>query len=600
MAAAASADYAELKAGHGGVLWVEYRPDTGRCSLWFGGSGESRCLTPDDHSIRSRVYEYGGGAFCVTEDGVAFVGEADQQIYLQSIDGHPPRLLSNNETARHGDLQYDARANAIVCVEEQPGEPERHRLVSIDIHTGARAVIAETADFYASPCISPRGDRLAWIEWDRPEQPWTSTRLCVSSRDDAGRWSRLKVVAGTGGNEALQQPRFDSAGGLHALSDVDGWWRPWREQGDRWAIADTSVAADHASAPWQLGSASYLPMGDGYVACRLTKGFGELVVYQERNERTLAQAYTRFRSVAMDADHLYVIAAAPHCGSAILSISPASGDITVLSGGCQLVDDDQLSRPEPFEYPVAGTHAHGFLYRPRNAGATAPDTERPPLVLFLHGGPTSACYPVFDPRIQFWTQRGFAVADLNYRGSSGFGRDYRFGLKHHWGVSDVEDAVAAVDHLAAKGIVDGERAFIRGGSAGGYTALCALAFSDRFQAGASLYGVSDPLALARATHKFEGDYLDWLIGDPDLDLDRYRARTPLLHADSISSPVIFFQGGRDAVVVPAQTESMVDALRQKGIKVEYHFYPEERHGFRQAENLADVMVKELAFYQQCL
>ena len=221
-------------------------------------------------------------------------------------------------------------------------------------------------------------------------------------------------------------------------------------------------------------------------------------------------------------------------------------------------------------------------------------------MVFLHGGPTSACYPVFDPRIQFWTQRGFAVADVNYRGSSGFGRAYRQRLHRQWGVVDVEDACAVVAALAASGQIDAQRVFIRGASAGGYTALCALGSDAHFCGGASLYGVSDPLALGKVTHKFEGDYLDWLIGDPQIEPERYRQRAPLHNAQQIKAPVIFLQGGLDAVVLPEQTESMVAALRERNVPVEYQLYPEERHGFRSAANLADALEREYRFYRDLL
>jgi dipeptidyl aminopeptidase/acylaminoacyl peptidase len=238
--------------------------------------------------------------------------------------------------------------------------------------------------------------------------------------------------------------------------------------------------------------------------------------------------------------------------------------------------------------------AHGFFYPAMGAEKT------PPLVVFIHGGPTSACYPMLDPRIQYWTQRGFAVADLNYRGSSGYGRQYRQALHWRWGEVDVEDACNVVAYLADQGLIDGQRAFIRGGSAGGYTTLCALAFQQVFRAGASLYGVSDPVALGRATHKFEGDYLDWLIGDPERDAERYAARTPLLHADNISVPVIFFQGELDAVVVPQQTRDMVAALERNGVTVEAHYYSDERHGFRRATNQAHALEQEWQFYRRVM
>ena len=268
--------------------------------------------------------------------------------------------------------------------------------------------------------------------------------------------------------------------------------------------------------------------------------------------------------------------------------------LQVLAGGVAPLPTERISRPQTLCYPSGEGQAHGFFYPAMNG------VNRPPLVVFIHGGPTSACYPILDPRIQFWTQRGFAVADLNYRGSSNFGRAYRLRLQGAWGEVEVADAEALVGHLSAQGWIDPARAFIRGASAGGFTTLCALAFGRMFAGGASLYGVSDPLSLRRSTHKFEGDYLDWLLGDPQQHAERYQARTPLLHSERIVAPLIFFQGGLDAVVLPAQTERMVAALRSRGVAVEYHCYADERHGFRQAAHLAHALEAELGFYRQLL
>lgn len=280
--------------------------------------------------------------------------------------------------------------------------------------------------------------------------------------------------------------------------------------------------------------------------------------------------------------------------SAVIAIDRQSQQVKVLAGGVAPLLPEQISHPQTLRYPSGQGEAHGFFYPAMS------DDDRPPLVVFIHGGPTSACYPILDPRIQYWAQRGFAVADLNYRGSTGYGREYRQALHLSWGEVDVEDACAVVAYLARQGLIDGDRTFIRGGSAGGYTTLCALAFADVFRAGASLYGVSDPVALARDTHKFEGDYLDWLIGDPDQDAERYKARTPLLHAGNIRVPVVFFQGELDAVVVPQQTRDMLKALQDNGITAQAHYYPDERHGFRKAANQAHALEQEWLFYRQVM
>ena len=599
-AAAASGDFAELHAAHGGLLWVAFDPQQARCSLFFWRDDELAELTPAGFSVRSRVYEYGGGACCATDQGAAFVNEADQQIYLvgcaarTSDSASAPCKLTARPDCRYGDLSFVSTWQALLAVEEShEAAGVIHRLVRIGLD-GSRRLLVEGADFYAGPVASADGRQLAWIEWDRPYQPWVATRLCLREGEGPGR-----ILAGADHDQSLQQPRFSVDGQLWVLTDRHGWWQPVRATDDC-ATAEGAQDApyDHAPAPWQLGGCTYLPLESGaMLLTRFEQGFGVLLdVDGLGRERRLAPDFSRFRALAVDAGHYYCIAGAADCLPAVLAIARDSGEVRILAGGELPLPAQHLPRPQPFSCPVAeDERSQGFFYAP--AGQSG---KPPPLLVFLHGGPTAACYPVFDPRIPFWTLRGYAVLDLNYRGSSGYGRAYRLRLAGEWGHIEVADAQAAVAHLAASGLIDPARAFIRGASAGGYTALCALAFSRVFRGGASLYGVSDPLALRQVTHKFEADYLDWLIGDPAADAARYRARTPLLHADRIEAPVIFFQGGLDAVVLPAQTEQMVAALRLRGVPVDYHLYPEERHGFRQAKNLAHALEHEWRFYRRLL
>ncbi|WP_167144892.1 alpha/beta hydrolase family protein [Pseudomonas sp. OTU750018] len=598
-AAAASADFAELHAALGGVLWVAFDPLLARCGLFFCRDGVVTELTPPGFSVRSRVYEYGGGACCATEQGVAFVNENDQQVYLIDItEGGgaygAPCAVTDSPNCRYGDLCFVPAWQALLAVEEShEGGAVIHRLVRIGL-TGKREVLVEGADFYAAPVADGDGQRLAWIEWDRPDQPWVATRLCQRKSGE-----RTQVLAGQDRDQSLQQPRFDGQGRLWVLSDKAGWWQPWCVDRQHDACA---APFDHAPAPWQLGGRTYLPLENGeLLLTRFEQGTGVLVgcafetdsAHSAPYERHFAEHFTRFRSLAADAEHFYCIAAAPDRLSAVLAIRRSDGAVQILSGGEQPLSEAQLSRPQSFNCVVGeGERSHGFFYSPVSSG------ERPSLVIFLHGGPTSACYPVFDPRIAFWTLRGYAVLDLNYRGSSGYGRAYRLRLAGQWGELEVEDIRAAIDALAREGRIDSQRVFVRGASAGGFSALRALVELPQLCGGASLYGVSDPLALRRQTHKFEADYLDWLIGDPEQDAERYRERTPLVQAERIMAPVIFFQGALDAVVVPSQTEAMVEALRQRGLPVEYQLFADERHGFRQAANLAAALCAEYGFYQQ--
>jgi dipeptidyl aminopeptidase/acylaminoacyl peptidase len=588
-AVAAGVDFAELAVSPAGLFWNEYRPEEAACRVWRWHQGQTQCLTPDGFSVRSRVYEYGGGSFCLSDDAVLFVNEADQQIYRQRFDTSVPERLSHGGK-RYGDLRF---ANGQVLAVEE--DHNTHRLVALDVTDGERHLLAEGADFYAAPTLSPNGKRLAWIEWQRPHQPWTSTRLMCVERLADGNWGTARCVAGDVTEESLQQPRFDAQDRLFCLTDRDGFWQPWGETPTGLA-ALPAARADHSPAPWQLGGSTWLPLDNGdYLASWSEEGFGQLgVCHADGTLEDVTGDYSRFRSLAVDEQFIYCIAASAISPPAVLVIQRKDHRVQVLAGGVAPLPAERISRPQALRYPSGTGEAHGFFYPAMNG------EQKPPLVVFIHGGPTSACYPVLDPRIQYWSQRGFAVADLNYRGSTGYGRAYRQGLHLNWGNADVEDACAVVAHLAERSMINPDQAFIRGGSAGGYTTLCALAFRRVFRAGASLYGVSDPIALGRVTHKFEADYLDWLIGDPEKDIERYQARTPLLHASEISVPVIFFQGELDTVVVPAQTRDMLKALLDNNIRAEAHFYLDERHGFRKAANQAHALEEEWQFYRDVI
>lgn len=607
-AAASSSDFAEICANDSGLFWLAFDPTEGISSLWRWHEGCVQRLTAADVGVRSRVYEYGGGAFCVAAARVIFVREDDQQLWQLSVleeDLSELTPLTQHLDCRYGDLQYDTQRNAILAIEEQrDAEKVVHRIVSVALSDGVRQVWVEGADFYSSPRLSPDGKTLAWIEWDRPHQPWIQTRLCKGSLKNNA-LSAISVLAGQSQLEALQQPYFDAEGRLFCLTDRAGAWQPWcfSEESAQPLLVP---CVDHAPAPWQLGVSSYCVLLEKqWVFLRTIGGWVHLIVRDAAgHERRLAEQFSRFRQISWQKDTIYTIAAAPNSLPVLIAVNINDGSVTPIAGGGCPLSAAEISLPQTLYFPTplstSTEQAQAFFYPPCNSRVQPLPEHAPPLVIFLHGGPTSACYPAFDARIQFWTQRGFAVADLNYRGSSGFGRVYRLKLQGTWGVVDVEDARALVHFLACSAQINPNAVFIRGASAGGYTALNALIDDDTFSAAASLYGVSDPLALRVLTHKFEGDYLDWLLGDPTQHADRYRLRSPVQQATRIKTPVIFFQGGLDAVVIPEQTFSMVEALRAQGIKTECHLYAEERHGFRQAKNLADALEKEFFFYRSFL
>ncbi|WP_432473519.1 alpha/beta hydrolase family protein [Amphritea sp. HPY] len=661
-AVAGSVEQGQLVAGDAGLFWVEFRPeDNGRTVLcqrsW---QGELQDLTPQSFTVRSRVYEYGGKSWCLLDTSshyqLAFVNGGDQQIWLQSLTDSgvsQPKQLTDATECRYGDLICDPQRQRIIAVQEKatvdPTQPE-HSLVAICLQSGAVTCLCEGQDFYASPTLSENGNQLAWISWSHPHMPWVSTRLWLATLNADGSVMSEKLVAGEGRStewakessaeldkQSLQQPRFLQDGTLSAISDSSGWWNLYRYLCCAYIETETAAGAVTAAltsgsqgvkalwqkpvefgiAQWQLGVstwdwlsapgtessdtlwlvASYLEQGKGCLGMRPISG------NRYENDRTvlLAPEFSLFRHISCYQGKIYCIANSETRTPAILEITPdfeSSAQVRVLCGNELITGLRRVSAPESISYPVAADEvAHGFLYLPETIAESA---KKPPLIVFTHGGPTGTTYPVFNPKIQYWTERGFAVVDLNYRGSAGYGRGYRHRLAGQWGVTDVEDAVAAADYLAVEELTDSHNVFIRGGSAGGYTTLCALAFSERFRGGASYYGVSDPLTLTRDTHKFESHYLDWLIGDPEIDARLYRERSPLLAADRITCPMIFFQGGQDKVVVPDQTERMVRALKQNGISVEYHLYPDEQHGFRSSENQISSLEAELAFYRSLL
>jgi dipeptidyl aminopeptidase/acylaminoacyl peptidase len=559
------------------LYWNEGRPaEAGRQVIvrWVPGD-EPVDVLPPPFSARTTVHEYGGGAFTVAGGTVYFSNFADQRLYRLDP-GDDPRPIAGDD-ARYADA--DVLGTRLVCVRERHLADGEVVNDIVELPTDGSApptVVAAGHDFYAAPRFAPDG-RLAWIAWDHPRMPWDGTVL------EPG------PVAG-GPDESITQPRWSGEGVLHWISDRTGWWNLYRE-----GEALAPMEAEFAGPDWVFGQSTYAFLSDGRVVASWTGHLGIL------GHGPLDLPYTSFDSVRAFGDKVAAIAASPTHAPAVVVIDPQTAEVTVVrTSRPTAVDPRHLSTPQRIDFPTTGGRtAHALFYPPANADCQGPPGERPPIVVTSHGGPTDQASTALNLRTQFWTSRGIAVVDVDYGGSSGYGRAYRRQLDGQWGVVDVDDCVAAARHLAGGGEVDGRRMVIRGSSASGLTTLLALT-RGVFAAGTSLYGVVDLAALATDTHKFEARYLDGLVGPWPEAAETYRTRSPLTHAEQLTVPLLILQGLDDKVVPPAQAQVLVDALRRSGVPFAYLTFEGEAHGFRKAENIRRVVEVELSFYGQVL
>ena len=599
MAVGASRGYNSLRALGGHLFWIESRPEEdGRATLIMHDGTATRELTPAPFSPRSRVHEYGGGAYCVAADQVYFVDFKDQNIYAVALadDVPQPRQVTarqigtDDASERFADLFWDGAC--VLAVRETHGDGDVvNDLVRIEPATGAVDALHSGHDFYAAPRRSADG-RLAFLVWDHPNMPWDGTQLLVADYDGA-RLTNTTLVAG-GAAESIVQPTWCENRLLFA-SDANGYWNLYAYDGAG-VYCLLEEAAEYAGPAWQFASVYFVPVGARHVvARRIADGEPSLVVVdtQAGLASPLHSACSSYADIAYTPAGVAFCAGFPQRSTAIAEIALDSGAQRIIaSPGEQPVPATMLSAPESIAFESTNGVAHGFFYPPHNADHQGLPNERPPLLVTVHGGPTSAAAADLSWRIQFYTSRGWAVVDINTRGSTGYGRAYRTSLNGAWGVADVEDCAACVRHLAAHGRVDPARVAIRGGSAGGYTVLAALAFTDAFHAGASHYGIGDLRALHQDTHKFESHYVGTLVGDAEA----MAQRSPINHVDRLNCPVIFFQGTQDKIVPPNQAEATRDALRAKGIDVECILFEGEGHGFRRAENMRRAIEAEYAFF----
>ena len=595
------------------VYWVEMRPsEGGRMVIVHRNSdGTVEDVTPAPYSVRTRVHEYGGGAFLAHGGTVFFANFSDQRMYRQDPGGEP-MAVTPEARQRYADGVFDAGRGRIICVREDhsgAGEPV-NSIVAVDAEgANPQETLFAGSDFCAAPRLSPSGDRLAWLSWNHPNMPWDSTALHLADVQSDGRLGNAQTIAGgpstsSGGGESVLLPLWSPEGELYFVSDRNGWWNLYRWRGGE-IRAVLEMEAEFARPQWVFDPAAYGFLDGGRIACSyVERGVWNIGVID-----IAAGALTRMDlpysemgrgELRASGNRVVFSAGAPDKPMSLMSLDVATGAVETLQQSHDLeVDSAYLSSPEAVEFETTGGRtSYAFYYPPRNPDFVAPDGERSPLLVKSHGGPTASASTALDLGIQFWTSRGFGVVDVNYGGSTGYGTEYRRRLNGEWGIVDVDDCVNAARFLAARGDADPDRLAIDGGSAGGYTTLAVLTFHDVFKAGTSYYGVSDLEALAKETHKFESRYLDSLVGPYPERRDLYEERSPINHTVLLSCPLLLLQGLEDEIVPPNQAEMMFEAVKAKGLPTAYVPFEGEQHGFRRSENIKRALEAELYFYSR--
>ena len=587
------------------LYWIESRPEEGgrRAIVKRDGDGNIADAIPADYSSRTRVHEYGGGSYFVDSGVIYFSNHKDQKLYRYNGEGDPEALTSDGY--RYADCIMDAAHNQLICVQEDhtfDGEPVNTLVaVPLDGDSKVRSLFSGT-DFVSSPAISPDGKILVWITWDHPNMNWDDTKMWQASFSENGSISGTKTTVERA-SLSVQEPRFNENGDLYYISDPTGWWNFQlyeEDEKDSRSITRKEIEFGKSGA---LGAHSWAFYGDDQIIAKYESGgTSHLATVNLMNGKVteIDTPYVSISKVYSDGDDVFLLAAKARSATEIVEWDDGEFE-TIKVSQEQMVDDAYVSVPEAITFPnQKGKNVHAFYYAPTNPNYKAPEGELPPTIVRLHGGPTGATSAAFRLNRQFWTTRGFAIIDINYGGSTGYGRNYRERLRGQWGIVDIDDTKAGLDFLVEQGLADPERLMIAGGSAGGYSVLVALSQHDIFAAGANYYGISDLEVLGSDTHKYESRYLDSLIGRYPEDIDIYKARSPINSLDGFTSPLITFQGLLDEVVPPNQSELIVTALREKGVPVAYYPYEGEYHGFGKKENIIHSLESELVFYGKIL
>jgi len=589
------------------VCWIEERPQEGGryVVVRYTPDGVAHDLTPSHFNARTFVHEYGGGAVLVHQGTVYFSNFVDQKLYRQNR-GEAPRAISQSPECRYADAVIDASRNRLVCVREDHGRADGVVINSITAVASdglkPEQVLVQGQDFYSNPRISPDGNHLAWLAWNHPNMPWTGTELWVGTIGGSGEIQAPIRIAGSA-DESIFQPEWSPDGTLHFVSDRTGWWNVYRWR-DGMIEAVLLKSAEFGQPQWSFGMATYGFLPDGRIICSYRESGRSRMAVLTAQLQPLDLPYTEVSSVRVCAGSFVFQGGAPDKPASIVRVRLDPMTIEVLKRSTEVVDQPNvracISAPALIEFQSERGNAYGWYYTPLNPAFTAPAEELPPLIVKSHGGPTAAASSILDLHTQYWTSRGYAVLDVDYGGSTGYGRKYRDRLHQAWGIVDVEDCTNAAKFIVENKKADPARVAITGGSAGGYTTLCALVFGTFFKTGASYYGVGDLESLVRDTHKFESHYLDWLVSKYPEEKERYKMRSPINFTEKLSVPVIFLQGGEDKIVPPNQAETMVASIRSKGLPLGYLLFDGEQHGFRKAENIKRALDAELYFYSSLM
>ena len=587
------------------IYWNEMRPlEGGRyVVMQRTPDGTVTECTPPEFSVRTKVHEYGGSAFTVYNGKIYFCNFTDQHLYRQSI-GNAPELLTPGDGYRYADLVVDGKRNRIICIREdhtQPGEAV-NAIVSIDLKGNDNgAILVEGNNFYSNARLNPAGNKLAWLTWNHPNMPWDGTELWVADVTEAGTLQNPTLVTGSA-SESIFQPEWSPNGVLHFVAEYTGWWNLYRWQAGK-AEALHPMEAEFAFPQWIFGMSTYAFVSANQILCSYTQNGLWFLALLETDTKKFVSIKSEFTDIAFpcagDGFGIF-FAGSPLQPNTLIRLDVETLKMETIKQAFEVtVDPGYLSQAKPISFPTTnGKSAHAIYYIPQNKDHIGPENELPPLMVISHGGPTAATETTLNYEIQYWTSRGFAVLDVNYGGSTGYGREYRQRLNGNWGIVDVDDCCNGALYLVQEGLADPNRLAIRGGSAGGYTTLACLAFRDVFKAGASHYGISNLEALAKDTHKFESRYLDSMIGPYPERKDLYDQRSPINFVQNIKCPIILFQGDEDEVVPPRQSQLMFEAVRAREIPTAFVLFAGEQHGFRKAESIQRALEGKLYFYSK--